>query len=114
MTAYGPQGWTEHAGGSPSVTVTGAPLDYQHQFYFSVVAMNAAEGVTPPLVSGPFTVTDPTPPTTPTFCARIQRNAGVLSVQLGTPSTDQETGITGYGSPDQDRGAADNGQSEGG
>ena len=58
--------------------------------------MNAAGKVTQPLTYGPFTVTDPTPPTNPSFCAGFGGTPGVLTVQLTTPSGDPETGVSGY------------------
>jgi len=77
-------------------TASGAPLDYQHQFWITLIAKNTAGSISRAIAYGPFTVTDPTPPTTPVICAGDGSAVGQLAVQLTTPATDYETSVTGY------------------
>jgi hypothetical protein len=52
--------------------------------------------VSKPLVYGPFRVSDPTPPTVPTFCASPGPLPGQLAVLMTIPSVDSETSVAGY------------------
>ena len=88
--------WTPLGSRNANLIVSGTPLDYVSQFYVVVVAQNSAGGVSKPLVYGPVRVSDPTPPSTPTFCAGPGSLPGQLAVLLTLPSVDSETSVVGY------------------
>ena len=91
-----PRQWIHLYPSQTSFTVGGSSLDYQHQFYVSVIARNHAGGASRPLVYGPFQVADPSPPTAPTYCGGTGASPGYLVAQLTTPAADPETGVKGY------------------
>ena len=91
-----PHQWVNLYPSQTSFTVGGSPLDYQHQFYVSVIARNHAGGASRPLVYGPFQVADPSPPTAPSYCGGTGASPGYLVAQLTTPAADPETGVKGY------------------
>ncbi|HKR56171.1 MAG TPA: hypothetical protein VJS20_07705, partial [Gemmatimonadales bacterium] len=88
--------WTPTYTRTSSIVISGSPLDYVSQFYVVLVAQNNAGGISSPLVYGPFRVPDPTPPTTPVYCAGPGAAAGQLATLITTPSSDPETGLLGY------------------
>jgi hypothetical protein len=88
-------GWTA-SGSQPAITLTGDPLDYERQLYFSLVAVNYAGLATEPLSVGPFRVPDPTRPSSPTFCAGLGGSTDRLSISVVAPAGDPETRVLGY------------------
>ncbi len=89
-------GWSEVPGSQTSITVSGAPLAYQGQFYLTVVAENWAGELTEALTFGPFEVPDPTRPTNPRVCAAVGRAADRFTVEFSTLAVDPETRVVGY------------------
>jgi hypothetical protein len=73
---------------------TGPNLVYGRPLWISIVAWNAAGGMSAPLTFGPFTVADPSVPTAPDFCGDY--SSGGFIAYMNTPSTDPETGVRGY------------------
>ncbi|HTX64721.1 MAG TPA: hypothetical protein VMD31_03045, partial [Opitutaceae bacterium] len=94
-TIYAPA-WRSTSARSSSVTVSGAPLDFQNQFYVTLVAKNTAGLLSRVLSYGPFRIADPTPPILPVICAGDGAVAGQLAVQITTRATDPETQVAGY------------------
>jgi hypothetical protein len=94
-TAYAPTGWSRVTT-SPTLAVSGAPLDFSGQFYLSVVATNYADLATPPLVYGPFQASDPTRPSDPSFCLALAGTGDRFIAQFAAWSDDPETGLVGY------------------
>jgi len=88
--------WPPASARASTFTASGAPLDYQHQFWITLVSKNTAGSISHPVTYGPFSVIDPTPPTAPAICAGNGSAAGQLAVQLTTPATDYETSVLGY------------------
>jgi hypothetical protein len=94
-TVYAPS-WPMTSARSTALTISGAPLDYQHQFWVTLVAKNTAGLLSRPLSYGPFRIADPTPPTLPAFCAGSGAATGQLAVQITTQAADPETQVAGY------------------
>jgi len=94
-TTYTASGWTA-VPTPPSLSIAGTPLDYQGQFYLSVVATNFAGTATRALTYGPFQVVDPTAPTGPQYCEALAGTLDRLNVQFSSWSQDPETGVLGY------------------
>jgi hypothetical protein len=86
-------GWFDIPVATGSFVATGPTFVFGKPRWVSLVAVNAAGGRSQPLVAGPITVADATPPSAPVFCAGYAQ--GVI-VYLTTPSTDAETGVRGY------------------
>ncbi|MFW5947878.1 MAG: hypothetical protein ACOCUW_05240, partial [Gemmatimonadota bacterium] len=78
------------------VTVEGEPLNYEDEFYVSVVAVDNANNPSEISTEGPFTVPDRTRPSAPEFCAGPAADRDRLKVQLDQPSLDPESGVEGY------------------
>lgn len=93
-STFDPTQWTGLPAGTSTVDASGGSLDYQRQFYVSVIARNHAGTASVPLVYGPVTIADPTPPSRAAFCAGMGTNA--LAAQFSGLAEDDETGIAGY------------------
>lgn len=87
--------WTFLEPDTREFTVDGDPLAYGENFHLSLVAVSYAGRVSEPLVHGPFTVADVTPPSEPVFCAGVDSSTR-LQVIFSSPSTNPETGVEGY------------------
>jgi len=94
-SVYTASGWTA-VPAHPGLALSGAPLDFQEQFYLSVVALNFAGAPSRPVTTGPFRVSDPTAPAAPTYCAAVAGTNDRLNVLVSAWSGDPETGVTGY------------------
>ncbi len=94
-STFSTTGWTEQYR-STTVEAAGPPLDYQSQFYVSVVALNGDGLASVPLTYGPFRVSDPTPPTDPAFCAALSGTGKGFALAFSKESADPETGVAGY------------------
>jgi hypothetical protein len=85
---------------SPYIHFTGAPLDYVHPLYFSVVPVNYAGLVGEPLQFGPVTIVDPSAPNPPALCANLVAGGSAaqatIAVTMQTPAVDPQSGVAGY------------------
>ena len=93
---YNRDTWTESSISEATITASGGALDYEGDFYFSIVAVNNAGLASEPLRFGPFAVVDATAPSEPVFCAAASGLPGTLSASFKTGSADAESGIAGY------------------
>lgn len=70
-------------------------LDFDREFYLSVVAINGAGLQSEPVIH-PFRIADPTPPTATRFCVMQHSSAGQLGLAFSSAARDLESGIAGY------------------
>ncbi len=94
--SYQGAGWTYVSGTPDTLRVSGAPLNYQDPFYFSLVAVDAVGHTTEPLHYGPFLVADPTAPVAPTFCVGTGNAPDRLVLSVRDPGSDPETGLASW------------------
>jgi hypothetical protein len=97
-STFSEAGWSTLFASNGFFTLLGGPLNYSGTFYLSLVTRNAAGLYSTPMVSGPFTVPDPSGPSAPEYCAGANTGAATSSffVNLTKEAADDETQITGY------------------
>jgi len=88
--------WDTVSYNATEFTVEGPPLDFISDFYVHVVAVDGVGRATEPLVYGPFTPGDPTPPEPPSFCVTRGNDPTSLKIRVETPGGDAEVGQVSY------------------
>ncbi|MFN0100218.1 MAG: hypothetical protein ACKVS7_16255 [Gemmatimonadaceae bacterium] len=86
--------WSDIISWGTTFTANNADVKFGRPLWISLVAINSAGRRSAPVTHGPVTITDPSGPSAPEFCADY--SSGGFIAYMNNTANDPETGVRGY------------------